>query len=54
MEPAIAMFADLAEVTLKNYAGKRKVLNIVPGLDTPTCALSCIICRYCLISIAGS
>ena len=31
---------DLAEVTLANYAGKRKVLNIVPSLDTPTCALS--------------
>lgn len=31
---------DLAEVTLKNFAGKRKVLNIVPSLDTPTCALS--------------
>ena len=31
---------DLAEVSLKNYAGKRKVLNIVPSLDTPTCALS--------------
>ena len=31
---------DLAEVTLENYAGKRKVLNIVPSLDTPTCALS--------------
>ena len=31
---------DLDEVSLKNYAGKRKVLNIVPSLDTPTCALS--------------
>ena len=31
---------DLAEVTLKSFAGKRKVLNIVPSLDTPTCALS--------------
>jgi thioredoxin-dependent peroxiredoxin len=31
---------DLADVTLANYAGKRKVLNIVPSLDTPTCATS--------------
>lgn len=32
--------ADLADVTLDKYAGKRKVLNIVPSLDTPTCATS--------------
>ena len=31
---------DLADVTLANYAGKRKILNIVPSLDTPTCATS--------------
>lgn len=31
---------DLSNVTLKIYAGKRKVLNIVPSLDTPTCAAS--------------
>jgi thiol peroxidase len=31
---------DLADVSLKTYAGKRKVLNIVPSLDTPTCAQS--------------
>ncbi len=31
---------DLADVTLANYSGKRKVLNIVPSLDTPTCATS--------------
>jgi thioredoxin-dependent peroxiredoxin len=31
---------DLAEVSLKDYAGKRKVLSIVPSLDTPTCAKS--------------
>ncbi|MFZ3222928.1 MAG: thiol peroxidase [Rugosibacter sp.] len=30
----------LAEVSLKDFAGKRKVLNIVPSLDTPTCATS--------------
>ncbi|UTH75245.1 thiol peroxidase [Chromobacterium sp. IIBBL 290-4] len=31
---------DLAEVTLANYAGKRKILNIFPSVDTPTCATS--------------
>jgi len=32
--------ADLSDVTLATYAGKRKVLNIVPSLDTPVCATS--------------
>ena len=31
---------DLSEVGLANYAGKRKVLNIFPSVDTPTCAMS--------------
>jgi len=31
---------DLQDVGLKDYAGKRKVLNIVPSLDTPTCQKS--------------
>ncbi len=31
---------DLSDTTLANYAGKKKLLNIVPSLDTPTCALS--------------
>lgn len=31
---------DLADVALKTYSGKRKVLNIVPSLDTPTCQQS--------------
>ena len=31
---------DLKDVTLKDYAGKRKVISIVPSLDTPTCAKS--------------
>ena len=30
----------LADVGLDAWAGKRKVLNIVPSLDTPTCAQS--------------
>ncbi len=32
--------AGLEEVGLKAYAGKRKILNIVPSLDTGVCALS--------------
>jgi thiol peroxidase len=32
--------ADLGDITLASFAGKRKVLNIVPSLDTPTCATS--------------
>ncbi|MCA8414598.1 MAG: thiol peroxidase [Burkholderia multivorans] len=31
---------DLADLTLASFAGKRKVLNIVPSVDTPTCATS--------------
>jgi len=31
---------DLKDVSLKEFAGKRKVLNIVPSLDTPTCQKS--------------
>jgi thioredoxin-dependent peroxiredoxin len=32
--------ADLKDVGLKDYAGKKKVVSIVPSLDTPTCAKS--------------
>jgi thiol peroxidase len=31
---------DLQDVTLQSFGGKRKVLNIVPSLDTPTCQAS--------------
>ena len=31
---------DLKDVSLRDFAGKRKVLNIVPSLDTPVCAKS--------------
>jgi len=31
---------DLADVTLDNFGDKRKVLNIFPSIDTPTCATS--------------
>jgi thioredoxin-dependent peroxiredoxin len=30
----------LQDVTLAEFAGKRKILNIVPSLDTPTCQAS--------------
>lgn len=32
--------ADLKDVSLKDFKGKKKLLNIVPSLDTPTCATS--------------
>ncbi len=31
---------DLADVSLADFAGKKKMLNIVPSLDTPVCAKS--------------
>jgi thiol peroxidase len=39
--PAFTLVAkDLKDVSLAEYAGKRKVLNIVPSLDTAVCATS--------------
>lgn len=39
--PAFKLVAkDLSDATLENFAGKRKVLNIFPSVDTPTCASS--------------
>ncbi len=32
--------ADLKDVTLADFKGKKKLLNIVPSLDTPVCATS--------------
>ena len=31
---------DLKDLTLADFKGKKKVLNIVPSLDTPVCATS--------------
>ena len=31
---------DLADKSLADFAGKKKLLNIVPSLDTPVCATS--------------
>lgn len=39
--PAFTLVAaDLADVPLAKYAGQRKILNIFPSIDTPTCAMS--------------
>ncbi|MCT9073743.1 thiol peroxidase [Cupriavidus gilardii] len=39
--PAFSLVGkDLKDVTLADFAGKRKVLNIVPSLDTPVCQAS--------------
>jgi thiol peroxidase len=32
--------ADLKDVSLADFKGKKKLLNIVPSLDTPVCATS--------------
>lgn len=31
---------DLSEIDLKQFAGKKLVLNVFPSIDTPTCATS--------------
>lgn len=31
---------DLSDISLASYAGRRKILNIFPSLDTPICAMS--------------
>ena len=39
--PAFSLVnSELSDVGLEAYSGKKKLLNIVPSLDTPTCALS--------------
>ncbi|MEB0205370.1 thiol peroxidase [Pseudomonas sp. CCC3.1] len=39
--PAFSLVAgNLSDTTLASFAGKRKVLNIFPSVDTPTCATS--------------
>ncbi|WP_439888594.1 thiol peroxidase [Pseudomonas sp. MBLB4123] len=39
--PAFSLVgSDLSDVSLASLAGKRKVLNIFPSVDTPTCATS--------------
>jgi thiol peroxidase len=38
--PFTLVNSDLKDVGLADFAGKKKVLNIVPSLDTPVCAAS--------------
>ena len=39
--PAFSLVGkDLAEVSLASLSDKRKILNIFPSVDTPTCAMS--------------
>ena len=38
--PFTLVSRDLNDVTLKDFHGKWKVLNIFPSIDTPTCAMS--------------
>lgn len=39
--PAFKLVAkDLSDVSLSSLVGKRKILNIFPSVDTPTCATS--------------
>jgi len=39
--PAFSLVGkNLADVTLQSFAGQRKILNIFPSIDTPTCATS--------------
>jgi thiol peroxidase len=39
--PAFSLVGkDLADVPLSSFSGKRKILNIFPSIDTPTCATS--------------
>jgi len=39
-QPFTLVTKDLADVSLADYAGKRKVLNIFPSIDTGVCAAS--------------
>lgn len=32
--------SELDNVSLDNYSGRKKLMSVVPSLDTPTCALS--------------
>jgi thiol peroxidase len=39
--PAFSLVGkNLADVTLSSFSGQRKILNIFPSIDTPTCATS--------------
>ncbi|WP_312245924.1 thiol peroxidase [Stutzerimonas nitrititolerans] len=40
VKPFRLVGTDLSDVELASFVGKRKVLNIFPSVDTPTCATS--------------
>lgn len=39
-KPFTLLAKDLSDISLSDYAGKRKVLNIFPSIDTGVCATS--------------
>ncbi|MBS4687176.1 thiol peroxidase [Aeromonas sobria] len=39
-KPFSLVAKDLSDLTLASFAGQRKILNIFPSVDTPTCATS--------------
>ena len=39
-KPFALVAKDLSDLTLASFAGQRKILNIFPSVDTPTCATS--------------
>ena len=45
---------DLNDVALSHFKGKRKVLSIVPSLDTPTCAQSTRVFNQQAASLANT
>lgn len=45
---------DLSDVALKDFSGKRKLLNIVPSLDTGVCAASARRFNQEAASVAGA
>ena len=45
---------DLNDVALSHFKGKRKVLSIVPSLDTPTCAQSTLVFNQQAASLANT
>jgi len=45
---------DLNDVALSHFVGKRKVLSIVPSLDTPTCAQSTRVFNQQAASLANT
>ena len=40
IENFVLVNKELAEIALADFAGKRKVLNIFPSIDTGICAMS--------------